>query len=56
MSGMVKTIRRVGNTANRIIYVFPSCPWGRVAALLGSAFVDGVAAVVGVDGCAVVYG
>lgn len=54
MCGMVKTIRRVDNTAYRIIYVFPSCPWGWVAALLGSVFVDGVVAVVGADGCAVV--
>jgi hypothetical protein len=51
---MVKTIRRFRNTASRIIYVFPSCPWGWVAALLGSAFGDGVAAVVGADGCVVV--
>jgi len=39
---------------NRIIHVFPSCPWGWVAALLGSALDDEVATVVGAGGCTVV--
>jgi hypothetical protein len=53
---MVKDDQRFDNTADRIIHVFSSCPWGSDAALLGSALDDGVVATVVRAGCTVVYG
>ena len=52
---IVKDYRGFDNTPNRIVHVFPSCPWSSDAALLCSALDDGVVVkVVGAGGCTVV--